>query len=341
LDDPFSMTLLRSSLTASPMNRRQALGLLIGGLAARPLACRAQPPAKMNVILWVSTEAQPDPFIEGFRDGMKARGYVEGRDLSFILRYAPGSPAAVRAMLPELLTIPADLIVSSGPAMLAMKATTKRTVLFAMSGDPVDIGIVESLARPGRNFTGSTFMSLDICQKRVHLLQEMLPHMRTLAVLSNTGHPGEQSEHSATIGAAQRLGIRLAYVPFASADELESAPERVLISGADAMIVYPDGTTLVNRVRIAEFAKKHGLPSMFGWREYADAGGLASYGANQRATYRRLAAYADRLLNGESPALLPVEQPTAFELVINMQTARQLELEVPPSFLARADDLIE
>jgi len=210
-----------------------------------------------------------------------------------------------------------------------------------MSGDPVDLGIVESFARPGRNFTGSTFMSLDICQKRVHLLKEMLPNMRSLAVLSNTGHPGEQSEHSATIGAAQDLGIQIAYVPFASADQLEGALERVLNSRSDAMIVYPDGTTLVNRVRIADFAKRHHLPSMFGWREYIDAGGLASYGANQRATYRRLAAYADRLLNGQSAALLPVERPTAFELVINVKTARHLDLEVPASFLARADDLIE
>ena len=323
------------------MNRRKALGLLIASLPARPLAPRAQQPAKMHVILWVSTEAQPDPFIEGFRDGMKTHGYVEGRNLAFILRYAPGSPDAVRAMLPELLTVPADLIVSSGPAMLAMKATTKRTVLFAMSGDPVDLGIVESFARPGRNFTGCTFMSLDICQKRVHLLKEMLPNMRSLAVLSNTGHPGEQSEHSATIGAAKDLGIQIAYVPFASADQLEGALERVLNSRSDAMIVYPDGTTLVNRVRIADFAKRHHLPSMFGWREYIDAGGLASYGANQRATYRRLAAYADRLLNGQSAALLPVERPTAFELVINVKTARHLDLEVPASFLARADDLIE
>ena len=323
------------------MNRRESLGLLIASLAARPRVSHGQQPAKVHVILWVSTEAQPDPFIEGFRDGMKARGYVEGQNLTFILRYAPGSPDAVRAMLPELLTIPADLIVSSGPAMLAMKATTTRTVLFAMSGDPVQLGIVESLARPGRNFTGSTFMSLNICQKRVELLHELLPNMRSLAVLSNTGHPGEQSEHSATIGAAQGLGIQIAYVPFASADQLEGALERVLNSRSDAMIVYPDGITLVNRATIADFAKRHRLPSMFGWREYADAGGLASYGANQRATYRRLAAYADRLLNGESAALLPVERPTMFELVINMKTARLLDLKVPTSIVTLANDVIE
>ena len=196
------------------MNRRQALGILVGGVAALPLASRAQPPAKMNVILWVSTEAQPDPFIEGFREGMKERGYVEGRNLAFILRYAPGRPAAVRAMLPELLTIPADLIVSSGPATLAMKATTERPVLFAMSGDPVALGVAESLAHPGRNFTGSTFLSIEVAQKRVELLHDMLPNLDTLAVLSNAHHPGAAAEHEATARAARALTGRASLLTF-------------------------------------------------------------------------------------------------------------------------------
>ena len=323
------------------MRRRKAIRLLVGGVTAWPLSSAAQQPVKMHVILWVSTQAQPDPFIEGFREGMRTRGYIEGQNLAFVLRYAPGDPAAVRAMLPELLAVPADLIVSSGPAMLAMKATTTRTVLFAMSGDPVELGIAESLARPGRNFTGFTFMSLEIAQKRVDLLRELLPNMRLLAVLSNTGHPGEQSEHNATTQAAEALGIQLVYLPFASADELEGALERVLISRPGAMLVFPDGVTLVNRARIAEFAKRHRLPSMFGWREHCDVGGLMSYGASQRATYRHLAIYADRLLHGESPATLPIERPTAFELVINLKTAGVLDLKVPTSLLARANDLIE
>src|ERR671917_1097206 len=175
------------------MRRREFIAAL-GGAAAWPLAAQAQQPSKIHIILWVSTEAQPDPFIAGFREGMRERGYVEGQNLAFVLRYAPGDPAAVQAMLPELLTLPADLIVSSGPAIQAMKAATGRTVLFAISGDPVELGIAQSLARPGRNFTGSTFMSLDVAQKRVELLKEMVPDLRTLAVLSNTNHPGERSE---------------------------------------------------------------------------------------------------------------------------------------------------
>jgi putative ABC transport system substrate-binding protein len=292
--------------------------------------------------LWVSTEAQPDPFIAGFREGMRERGYMEGQNLAFVLRYAPDDPAALRAMLPEILAVPADLIVSSGPAIQAMRAaTTDRPILFAISGDPVELGIAESLARPGRNFTGSTFMSLDVAQKRVELLKELMPALRTLAVLSNTTHPGEHSEREATRSAAEALSIRIAYVPFGSAAELEEALERVRTLGADALLVFPEGATMVHRARIATFARSQRLPSMFGWREYCDAGGLASYGANQRATYARLAEYADRLLKGEKPESLPIQRASTFELVINLRTARAIGVEVPQSLLARADTVVE
>ena len=321
------------------MRRREIISL-IGGAAAWPLASRAQP-GKVHTILWVSTEAQPDPFIAGFREGMKARGYIEGQNLVFVLRYAPGNPAAVRAMLPELLATPADLIVSSGPAIQAMRAATGKPVLFAISGDPVALGIAQSLSRPGRNFTGSTFLSLEVAQKRVQLLRELLPDLQALAVLSNTNHPGEQSEHEATKVAADALSVGLAYVPFGSSAELEGVLERVRASNAGAMLVFPEGVTMVHRAKIAEFATVHRLPSMFGWREYCEAGGLVSYGANQRATYVRLAAYADRLLRGETPGELPIEQPTTFELVINLKTAKALGLTIPPSLLARADEVIE
>ena len=179
------------------MRRRKFLTGLSGAIAAWPLAVGAQP-GKVRTILWVSTEAQPDPFIDGFRDGMRERGYSEGQNLAFKLRYAPGDPGALRAMLPEILALPADLIVSSGPAIIATSAVKAKPVLFAISSDPVTLGIAESLARPGRNFTGITFMSLDVAQKRVEILKELMPHLRTLAVLSNTTHPGEQLEYDAT-----------------------------------------------------------------------------------------------------------------------------------------------
>jgi len=272
---------------------------------------------------------------------MRERGYSEGQNLTFTLRYAPGDPGALRAMLPELLALRADLIVSSGPAIIATGAVKAKPVLFAISSDPVALGLAESLARPGRNFTGITFMSLDVAQKRVEILKELMPSLRTLAVLSNTTHPGEQLEYDATRRAAEALSLRLVYAPFASGADIDAALEHVRGSSPDAMLAFPGGATRVHKVSIAEFAKAHGLPSMFGSREHCEVGGLASYGANQRATYVRLAAYADRLLRGERPADLPIEQPTTFELVLNGKTAQALGFEIPPSVLVRADEVIE
>jgi putative ABC transport system substrate-binding protein len=322
------------------MRRRTFLGGLGGAIAAWPLAGGAQP-GNGRTILWVSTEAQPDPFIDGFRDGMRERGYVEGQNLSFTLRYAPGDPSALRGMLTELVALPADLIVSSGPAIAVTRAVTTRPVLFAISSDPVALGIAESLARPGRNFTGITFMSLDVAQKRVELVNEMVPHLQTLAILSNTTHPGEKLEYEASKRAAETLSLRLVYAPFASGSDIDSALETIRDSRPDAMLAFPGGATRVHKRKIAEFAKAQGLPSMFGSREHCDVGGLASYGANQRATYVRLAAFADRLLRGARPGDLPIEQPTTFELVLNEKTAQALGFEIPPNLLARADAVIE
>jgi putative ABC transport system substrate-binding protein len=272
---------------------------------------------------------------------MQERGYIEGQNLSFILRYAPGDPAALRAILPELLATPADLIVSSGPAILATQAVTAKPVLFAISSDPVAVGVAESLARPGRNFTGITFMSLDVAQKRVEVLKELMPDLRTLAVLSNSTHPGEQLELETTKRAAEALSLRLVYAPFASGADIDAALEHVRGSRPDAMLAFPGGATRVHKVKIAEFARAHRLPSMYGSREHCEVGGLASYGASQRATYVRLAAYADRLLRGEKPNTLPIQQPTAFELILNVGAARAIGFEIPPALLARADELIE
>jgi len=323
------------------MRRREFITLIGGTAAAWPLATRGQLATKTYFVLWVSTEAQPDPFIAGFLEGMRERSYVEGQNLALVLRYAPGDPARLRAMLPELLSVSADLIVSSGPAILAMRAATGKPVLFAISGDPVELGIADSLSRPGKNFTGTTFMSLDVAQKRVQLLRELLPGMGNLAILSQKNHTGEQSEHEATRAAADALSIRLAYVPFAAGPELDGALQRVADARADAMLVFPEGVTMVHRAKIADFALSHRLPSMFGWREYCDVGGFASYGGNQRETYRRLAVYADRLLRGEKPQDLPIERITRFEFVLNLKTAKTLGVDIPPTLLARADEVIE
>jgi putative ABC transport system substrate-binding protein len=322
------------------MRRREMIAAGVSNAClAMPLFARAQ--QKVHTVLWVSTETQPDPFIDGFREGMAALGYVEGRNLSFVLRYWPGDPTKVLAAMPELLATPADVIVSSGFAMRGLRTATGRPVLFALSGDPVTLGLADSLGRPGRNFTGLTFMSLDVAQKRVQLLREMLPSLRRLAILSDRLHPGEPAEHQATLRATAALSIETTYCPFSTGPELDDALLRVKAANADAMLTYPDGVTLIHKNKVTAFAKANRLPSMWGWREFADAGGLVSYGANQRQTYRRLASYADRMFRGAKPADLPIEQPTNFELVVNITTAKALDLAIAPTFLARADHVIE
>jgi putative ABC transport system substrate-binding protein len=323
------------------LKRREFITLLGGVAAAWPLTARAQQPAKFHRVFWASTESQPDPFVDGFRDGLRERGYVEGRNIILELRYAPGNPDALRGVISGLTRSNWDLAVSSGPAIRAMKAATDIPVLFAISGDPVALGLVKSLAQPGGNFTGSTFLSLDLAGKRVQLLKEIFPRLRTLSVLSNTDHPGEQSEWHATQQAAQALGIELVYVPFIGAREFDNALAVVASARSDAMLVFPEGITMVNRVRLAEFGLAQRLPSMFGWSEYCEAGGLLSYGASQRGAYFRLAAYADRIFRGENSANLPVEQPTEFELAVNLKTAKAMKIEVPAAILLRAQKVIE
>jgi putative tryptophan/tyrosine transport system substrate-binding protein len=249
------------------MRRREFIEL-ISAIAVLPLAASAQQPAKIRRIFWASTEAQPDPFVDGFREGLRERGYVEGTDFVLDLRYAPGNPDALRAVISELTGGNVDLAVSSGPATRAMRAATAVPVLFAISGDPVELGLVKSLARPGGNFTGATFLSLDLAGKRVELLKEVFPQLRRLAVLSNTDHPGERSEWGATQQAANALGIDLVYVPFFGVRELDNALAGVGNARADAMLVFPEGATMVHRAKVAQFAIAKKLPSMFGWSEY-------------------------------------------------------------------------
>ena len=230
---------------------------------------------------------------------------------------------------------------SSGPAIRAIRGARGIPVLFAISGDPVELGLAASLARPGGNFTGLTFLSLGIAGKRVELLTQAIAQLRTLAVLSNTDHPGERAERRATEEAARSLGLAVKYIPFTGGGQLDDGLSAVREARADAMIVFPEGATMVARAKIAQFAITARLPSMFGWSEYAHAGGLMSYGANQRDAYVRLAIYADKLLRGAKTAELPIEQPTKFEFVINMTTAKALGLTIPPSVLLRADQVIE
>ena len=316
------------------------------GVAATLLASPAhsqKPPPRIG---WLSAESEPDPFLAAFREGLQKLGYVEGRNVVLDIRHAHGNLEALLAGATELAQSKVVLIVASLTAVRAARTVRDIPILFVISGDPVEAGLAQSLSRPGGNLTGSTFLSLEIAGKRVELLKEALPRLRSLAALSNTDHPGERSELRATETAARTLGINLAYVafsqsPFGASPELDKALETVRRARPDAMIVFPEGATMANRVSLANFAIAQRLPSMFGWAEYAAAGGLMSYGASQRDAHARLASYADKILKGAKPAELPVEQPTQFELVINLKTAKALGLTIPPLLLGRADQVIE
>jgi putative tryptophan/tyrosine transport system substrate-binding protein len=322
--------------------RRRDFITLALGTTTWPRVALAQQPTKVYRIFWVSTESQPDPFLDGFREGLRERGYAEGKDFVFELHYAGGDPDALQQVIAALKRGNIDLAVSSGPATRALKAVTEVPVLFALSGDPVELGIVKSLGQPGGNFTGTSFLSLELAAKRVELLKDIFPGLDTLAVVSNTDHPGEPSEWRTTQQTTRALGMDPVYFPFFGARELDKTLEAASKVRADAILVFPDAVTMVHRARLAEFAISRRLPSMFGWSEYCDAGGLLSYGANQRATYVWLATYADRILHGEKPANLPVERPTKFELAVNLRTARALGVEgAISSMLFRADKVIE
>jgi putative ABC transport system substrate-binding protein len=263
---------------------------------------------------------------------------VDGQNIVIETRH--GTVEALRAAVADLKPRVA-FIVAAGPAIRAFRGVGDVGVLFAISGDPVEAGLAASVAHPGRNFTGITFLSLEVAAKRVQLLKEAVPRLRQLAVLSNVDHPGEASERRVTETAAQALGVTVTYVAFRTAAELDQGLSGVRAARPDAVLVFPEGATIAARARLAEFCVAQRLPSMFGWSEYVDAGGLMSYGANVREAYVHLARYADRLLRGARPAELPIVQPAAFELVVNVGTAKRLELTLPPAVTMRATRLIE
>jgi putative tryptophan/tyrosine transport system substrate-binding protein len=322
------------------MRRRDFITFAAGALAW-PIAVHAQE-ARVYRILWLSTASGADPFLDGFRAGLRALGYVEGKNIVLQSHYAPGNPQGLREVVSELKRGDVDLVVSSGPATRAMIGVTDIPVLFAQSGDPVALGIVKSLAQPGTNFTGTTFLSLELAGKRIELLKDIFPRLRRLAVLSNTDHPGESSEWQATQQAAKALGVEPIYLPFFGPREFDRALADVTEARADAMLAFPEPVTMINRAKVAQLAAHQKLPSMFGWSEYCEAGGLLSYGANQRATYFLLAKYADRILRGDNPAELPVVQPEKFELAVNLKTARLFGEDLDlSSILFRANKVLE
>jgi ABC-type uncharacterized transport system substrate-binding protein len=303
-------------------------------LCARP-AHAQQPRPRIG---WISTDKEPDPFLEGFREGLRQYSWIDGQNVEVVVRY--GNVDQLRGAVAELKDKVAFLV-AAGPAIRAVRGTKDVAALFAVSGDPVEAQLADSVAHPGRNFSGISFMSLDVAAKRVQLLKEAIPGLRTVALLSNVDHPGESSERKVSESAARDLGITPVYVPFNAITEFDQGLRGVANAKADAVIVFPEGVTVAHRAKVATFAVAQKLPSMFGWSEYVDAGGLMSYGANVREAYVHLGRYADRLLRGAKVSELPIVQPTRFELVVNANTAKLLGLAIPQTITMRAARLIE
>ena len=250
------------------LSERRAILLGLVGMLL-PSRAFAQKPSTPSRVGWLSAGSEPDPFLEAFREGLRALDYVEGQNIVLETRHAHGDLEALRRGASELIQAKVVLIVASLTAVRAARAIKDIPVIFTVSGDPVEAGLVQSLSRPGGNLTGSTFLSLELAGKRVELLKEALPRLHSLAALSNTDHPGEKAELRATEAAAQKLGINLIYIafsqsPFGSSPELDKALESVRRARPEAMIVFPEGATMANRVALANFAVAQRLPSMFG-----------------------------------------------------------------------------
>ena len=305
-----------------------------------PDPAQAQQAAKIARVGFIAAARNAEPYFAGLKDGLRELGLVHGQNLIIDYRFSEDRKQ-LSAMAAELIDGRADVIVTQGPAALVLKAmTAKVPVVFGFSGDPVEAGLVYGMARPGRNMTGMSFMAQDLSGKRLELLRETIPKASRVAIVSTTTHPGEKNELHETENAARALKATLKYLPFTDASEVQKILEQILKERAEAILTFPSSGTMAQRTRLSEFAVKHKLPSMFGWREYAEAGGLMSYGPNLNDSFRRLAVIVDKILKGAMPADIPVEQPTKFELVINLKTAKQIGLAIPPSVLARADRII-
>jgi putative tryptophan/tyrosine transport system substrate-binding protein len=326
--------------------RRRDFITLLGGAAAWPLAAGAQQAdsTARQVRVGLIAASPPTPaMLNAFRDGMRERGYVEGQNLSVAVRWPQGSFEQDPGVVAELVSGNVDVIVAwATPTVIAVRRVTSTIPIVMVSvGDPVGSGFIASLARPGGNITGISSITADLSAKLVELFVELVPAMKRVGVVRNPNNPNVTEQLRETEDAVRKLNMQVQVVDARTSDDFKRAFARLSADGVNGVVLLADPTVIEQRRRIAELALAVRLPTAFQRRENADAGGLLSYGANNNNQFRQAALYVDRILKGAKPAELPVEQPTKFELVINLKTAKALGLEVPAKVLALADEVIE
>lgn len=324
------------------MRRREFITLLSGAATTWSLSARAQKAAKiprLGVLLYSTPQA--DLQMKSLSRGLRDLGYVDGQSLAIDSRYAEGRSERLPELAADLVVLKPDVLVAMGGdvAVVAVKATQTIPLVFASSADPVQLGLVTSLARPGGNATGVSFLLDELASKRLELLKEVAPHVSRVAFLWNPDHIDNELRQAER--AALALGVQLQRLKLHRPAELDGALRAAAEVRADALYVVSSRLTARNINRFADFATENRLPLVGGWGAWALAGGLFSYGPNVDDMVRRAATYVDKILKGTKPADLPVQQPTNFELVINLKTAKALGLATPESFLLRADHVIE
>ena len=326
------------------MRRREFITLLGGAAAAWPIAARGQQREKLPTIgfLGAASASATKSWLDAFVARLRELGWIEGRTVAIEIRWAEGRRERVAEIAAEFVQLKVDVIVTSAtpPTLAAKQATAVIPIVFAAVSDPVGAGLVASLARPGGNVTGVANQTSDTAGKKLELLREAVPGLRRLAIMANVGNPASVLEMGEVQATARTLGLEVTTSEIRRAEDIAPAFE-ALKDRADALYLGPDPLMNTNRTRVNILAVGARLPTMQGAREYVEAGGLMSYGPNFPDQFRRVADFVDRILRGTKPADIPVEQPTKFDLVINLTTAKALGLEVPASLLARADEVIE
>jgi putative ABC transport system substrate-binding protein len=328
------------------IRRRSFITLLGASAAAWPLAARAQQP-KLVRLGYIEPGRPTDSVVANLRRqfllGLRDLGYVEGRHFQLEQRSAEGRLDRLGDLARELARLPVDLFVVGGEASIraAMQATDQIPIIMTLAPDPVGSGFVATLARPGGKVTGMSALAPELAGKRVELLKEMVPRAVRVAVLWNPSSQAKVAEWKDTQEPARSVGLTLRSFEARSLEELNAALAAIEHDLPDALLTFTDGFTIVFRQRIGSFALANRLPMISEVREFAEAGGVATYGVNRADLWRRSASYVDKIVRGAKPGELPVEQPTRFEMVINLNHAKALGLEVPPTLLARADEVIE